>query len=101
MEKKGPLIAGIELGGTKCIALLGSGPHDVRAQRTIATTAPEATLAAVEAVLDDWTFDAIGVASFGPLQLDRAAADYGAITATTKVGWSGTDLVQRLERRYA
>ncbi|WP_199560070.1 ROK family protein [Sphingomonas psychrotolerans] len=95
-----PLIAGIELGGTKCIALLGTGPDDVRAQRTIPTTDPEATLAAIEAALDEWTFDAIGIASFGPLQLDSVAADFGAITATTKPGWTGTDLVRRLERRY-
>ena len=101
MGIKGPLIAGIELGGTKCIALLGTGPADVRAQLTIPTTDPEATLAAIEAALDGWAFDAIGVASFGPLQLDPAAADYGAITATTKPGWTGTDLVRRLEGRYA
>lgn len=100
MGTKGPLIAGIELGGTKCIALLGTGPADVRAQLTIPTTDPGTTLAAIEAALDGWQFDAIGVASFGPLQLDRAAADYGAITATTKPGWTGTDLVRRLEGRY-
>ena len=95
-----PLIAGLELGGTKCIALLGTGPADVREQRTIATTDPATTLREIEAVLDGWTFDAIGIASFGPLQLDTGAPDYGAITATTKPGWSGTDLVRRLERRY-
>ncbi|AQR73953.1 ROK family protein [Sphingomonas sp. LM7] len=95
-----PRIAGIELGGTKCIVLLGTGPDDVRGQHMIPTTDPAATLAAIEAVLDGWEFDALGVASFGPLQLDRSAADYGAITATTKPGWTGTDLVRRLERRY-
>jgi fructokinase len=100
MTSIAPLIAGIELGGTKCIALLGTGPDDVRAQRTVPTTDPETTLAAIEAVLDGWTFDAIGIASFGPLQLDPAAADFGAVTATTKPGWTGTDLVRRLERRY-
>ncbi|MDV3458922.1 ROK family protein [Sphingomonas sp. HF-S4] len=95
-----PLIAGVELGGTKCIATLGTGPGDVRAQQTIPTTDPETTLAAIEAVLDGWRFDAIGVASFGPLQLDTGAPDYGAITVTTKPGWSGTDLVRGLDRRY-
>lgn len=95
-----PLIAGVELGGTKCIATLGTGPGDVRAQQTIASTDPATTLAAIEAVLDGWAFDAVGVASFGPLQLDADAPDYGAITATTKPGWTGTDLVRRLEQRY-
>jgi fructokinase len=100
MTSIAPLIAGIELGGTKCIALLGTGPDDVRAQRTVPTTDPETTLTAIEAALDAWTFDAIGVASFGPLQLDPAAADFGAVTATTKPGWTGTELVRWLERRY-
>jgi len=95
-----PTIAGIELGGTKCIVLLGTGPADVRAQQTIPTTDPATTLAAIEAVLDGWSFDAVGVASFGPLQLDTGAPDYGAVTATTKPGWSGTDLVRRLAARY-
>jgi fructokinase len=58
------------------------------------------TLAALEAVLDRWSFDVIGVASFGPVGLDPARADYGSVTATTKPGWSGTDLIRRLEQRY-
>lgn len=96
-----PLIAGLELGGTKCVALLGTGPDDVRARETIPTTDPAATLAAIEAVLDGWEFDAIGVASFGPLELNPAMLAFGSITATTKPGWTGTDLVNRLKARYA
>ncbi|UZK64630.1 ROK family protein [Sphingomonas sp. M1-B02] len=95
------LIAGLELGGTKCVAVLATGPTDVREQIVIPTTDPATTLAAIEAVLDRWAFDAIGIGSFGPLELDPRAADFGSITATTKPGWTGTDLVRRLERRYA
>lgn len=94
------LIAGIELGGTKCVALLATGPDDVRDRVTVPTTDPEVTLAALEAVLDRWSFDGIGVASFGPVGLDPARPDYGMVTATTKPGWTGTDLVGRLTQRY-
>lgn len=94
-------IAGLELGGTKCVATLGSGPGDVREQHVVPTTDPATTLAAIEAVLDGWTFDAIGIASFGPIELNPARPDFGSITATTKPGWSGTDLTRRLGARYA
>jgi fructokinase len=94
-----PLIAGIELGGTKCVVILASGPDDVRAQERIPTHDPVTTLAAIEAVLDGWTFDALGIASFGPLDLDPASGTFGSITATTKPGWTGTDLVRRLAAR--
>lgn len=101
MTDDAPLIAGVELGGTKCIAILGSGPDDVIDERRIPTTTPETTLAAIEAVLDDWSgFAAIGIASFGPISIDRRATDYGHVTVTTKPGWSGTDVGVRLARRY-
>lgn len=93
------LIAGVELGGTKVICVLASGPDDVRDRVTIATTDPETTLGAVEQVLRRWSgYDALGIASFGPVALDRGAANYGSITATTKAGWSDTDVATRLSR---
>jgi fructokinase len=95
-----PLIAGLELGGTKCVAILASGPDDVRERDRVPTTTPAETLAAIEAILDRWKFDAIGVASFGPLELNPAMTDYGSITATTKPGWTGTDLLRRLQARF-
>ena len=92
-----PLIAGIELGGTKCICILATGPDDIRDEVRISTTTPEETLAAIEAVLGRWSgYAALGIASFGPVSIDPAAPDYGFITATTKPGWSNTDVGQRL-----
>jgi fructokinase len=95
-----PLVAGVELGGTKCICILGTGPGDVRDQVRIPTVDPEATLAEIEKVLSGWRrahhFDSIGIASFGPVGLDAAARDYGFITSTTKPGWRDTDVLSRL-----
>jgi fructokinase len=94
-----PLIAGVELGGTKVICVLASGPGDVRETVHIPTTTPDESLGAVEDVLRRWTgYQALGIASFGPVSLDKTAADYGFITATTKAHWSNTDVGQRLAR---
>ncbi len=96
-----PLVAGIELGGTKCICILARGPDQIEETVRIPTTRPEETLAAIEAVLDRWSgFVAIGIASFGPVSIDRHAGDYGHITSTPKPGWAGTDIAGRLHRRY-
>ncbi|RZJ80916.1 MAG: ROK family protein, partial [Brevundimonas sp.] len=74
------MVAGIELGGTKSICVLGTGPDDIRAEARIATTDPVTTLDAVDEVMRRWhdkhSFKAVGVASFGPLQLDPASPDY-------------------------
>lgn len=86
-----PLIAGIELGGTKCICILGRSPDDILAEERIATTDPDTTLSSVEAVLTGWQkehpFEALGIASFGPLDFETSQ-----IVRTTKPGWSGADL---------
>lgn len=96
-----PLIAGVELGGTKCIAILASGPDRVLEEVRIPTTTPDETLPALEAALDGWReVAAIGIASFGPIAIDRQSALYGRITSTPKPHWSGTDVARRLEARY-
>lgn len=96
-----PLIAGVELGGTKCIAILSSGPDTILEEVRVPTTRPEETLPALEAALDGWQeFAAIGIASFGPVSIDPAAGDYGRITSTPKPHWANTDIARRLAARY-
>lgn len=92
--------AGVEMGGTKCVCLLATGPDDIRDEVRIPTTTPAETLAAIGAVLTRWQaqhgFRAIGVGSFGPLELDPASSNYGALVNTPKPGWSGANLLAGL-----
>jgi fructokinase len=64
----------------------------------IETTNAANTLARIRAVLDahKGQFEAIGMASFGPVRLDRSAPDWGKILKTPKPGWAGADLVTSL-----
>lgn len=89
--------AGVEMGGTKCVCILGTGPTDIRAQEVLPTGDPATTLGAIAQVLERWQatlgkFEAIGVASFGPLDLRRDSRTYGRIGTTPKERWTGTDL---------
>jgi fructokinase len=90
--------AGVELGGTKCVAILARGPDEVLARETVPTTSPEETLGALAGMLSKWQFDSLGVASFGPVDLDPDSATYGHITSTPKPGWAGTDVLGPLQR---
>ena len=98
----GPLYGGIEAGGTKFICAVGSGPEQIISKTRIATTTPDETLEQVVHFFRPFaierTISRIGVGSFGPLDLDPASGTYGSITATTKPGWSNTDIVGRLQR---
>ncbi|MFM9976440.1 MAG: ROK family protein [Sphingomonadaceae bacterium] len=86
-----PLVGAVELGGTKINCAIGTGPDDIRAELVVPTTQPEATLGAVTAFLQAQAgLTAIGIASFGPVCLDRASAQWGHIVHTTKPHWSHT-----------
>ncbi len=99
------LLAGVELGGTKCVCILGTGPDDVRAIERLPTGEREETLRQIESVLERWRQQfgaprALGIASFGPIDLKPGSATWGYITSTPKPGWRDTDIAQRLGRRF-
>lgn len=99
-----PMLAGVELGGTKVFALRARG-REIIERVSIPTTSPQETLAATVAVLKRWwaeeAFAALGIASFGPLRLDRAAADFGHMLPTPKPGWSGADIYGALTHEFS
>jgi len=99
------LLAGVELGGSKCICVLGTGAHDIHTQVELPTQSPEHTLCKIEAVLDDWrarqsSFSALGLAAFGPLDMRHDSPHFGWVARTVKPGWSDTELLGRFARRY-
>lgn len=94
--------AGVELGGTKCVAMLARGPEEILARESVPTTSPEETLGALESIVFEWQrqhgFDALGIASFGPIDLNWDSPRWGHILTGTKPGWSGADVAPRLAR---
>lgn len=100
-----PLYGCIEAGGTKFVLGVARDHETLLRTTRIPTTKPAETLGATLAFFNDastefGSFAAIGIASFGPVSLDRNAPDWGHITATPKPGWSGTDLAGAIGRAF-
>ena len=96
---EGARIAGVELGGTKCIVVLAIEGRIV-ARETLPTLAPGTTLPAINAILRSWQEDApleaLGIASFGPLQLNPSRENFGCMLRTPKPGWTGARISDAL-----
>jgi fructokinase len=95
----------VEAGGTKFVVAIGNDRGEILAQERFPTADPHSTLANMHAFLRQpgaafGPLAAIGLASFGPVDLDRASARYGCIGRTPKAGWSGTDMVGSLAREF-
>jgi fructokinase len=93
-----PLYGGIEAGGTKFVCAVGTGPQDLTFKR-ILTTTPEETIGRVVAFFREHEgISAIGIGSFGPLDLNPSSSTYGYIASTPKPGWAFTDLAGGIKR---
>ena len=104
MDQESPILAAIEAGGTKFVVALGT-EAGVIVSETVDTTTPRETLDNVMSWLDaasqkHGAFRAIGVGSFGPVDLDPTSPTYGGITTTPKPGWQNVPLVSALEDRF-
>jgi fructokinase len=93
---------GIETGGSKWECAVGTGPDDLRAAVTIATTTPAETIEQTVAFFErEGPVDAIGIGSFGPVDRHLASPTWGHITTTPKPGWANTDVGQEIRRRLS
>jgi fructokinase len=95
----------VEAGGTKFVVAIGDERGQILARERFATADPLSTLAAVESFLRQRSqavgkLAAIGIASFGPVELDKNSAHYGFIGQTPKAGWRGTDIAGSLSRQF-
>ncbi len=91
------LFGAVEAGGTKFVLAIGRGHDDIIAQTQIPTTSPGETLQrTIEWFQAQGGIVALGIASFGPVDLDPASLQWGTITDTPKPGWSQASVAARL-----
>jgi fructokinase len=92
---------GIEAGGTKFVCAVGNSPDIIRAKIQFPTTTPSETIArAVDFFRKEAPGEelkAVGIGSFGPLDLDPASSTYGHITATPKPGWADVNIPEMVK----
>ncbi len=92
------LYGAVEAGGTKFVCIVGTGPNDIRSETRFPTTTPDATLQRTLEFLRSaqqqlGPLSAVGIASFGPVDLHVGSPTYGHITSTPKHGWANVDVV--------
>ena len=101
------LYGGIEAGGTRFTCAVATTPDPMVEPRVsqletyeVPTTTPEETLGKVADFFREHDLEALGIASFGPIELRRGLPKYGYITTTPKPGWKDVDLVQYFQRTF-
>jgi fructokinase len=91
-------LGGIEAGGTKFVCSAGHPPDELE-MAEIPTTTPEETIGRVlEFFRPRLPFRAVGIASFGPIDLDPSSSTFGFITWTPKLAWRNFDFVGSIRK---
>lgn len=100
-----PLYAAIEAGGTKFVCTIAHDVERIVEETVIRTRSPESTLSEVQQFLFSarrrlGALSAIGLAAFGPVDLDENSADFGRLRVTPKDGWSNVSFLEPLRAVY-
>ena len=91
-------LGALEAGGTKMVCAIGDETGKIYDQVSIPTEPPDVTIPKLIEYFEKNTVDALGIASFGPVELDPKAPNYGYITTTTKVAWRNFDMAGSFAR---
>lgn len=94
------MLGAIEAGGTKFVVAVSEPDLSIVERVSFPTTNPEETFKNVFKFFDQYDLDAIGVGSFGPIDVNVNSSTYGYVTSTPKPGWQNTDFVGQLKDRY-
>lgn len=90
-------LAAVEGGGTTWVAVIvEDNPSNIVDRAEFVTDEPTVTLQLIKEWLLRKQFDAIGIASFGPIDCRVSSPTFGYITSTPKPNWGHTDVLKLL-----
>ncbi|WP_409293773.1 ROK family protein [Peribacillus sp. SCS-26] len=95
------MLGAIEAGGTKFVCAVGDESGKVLDKIQIPTTVPEETMPGVIQFFKEHQVEAIGIGSFGPIDINTGSASYGNITSTPKEGWRDYPLLGAVKDTFS
>lgn len=94
------MLGAIEAGGTKFICAVGTSEGELIERVQIDTNTPEETMPKVIRFFKKHSITAIGIGSFGPIDIQKTSPTYGQITSTPKKGWRNYPFVQTMQEAF-
>ena len=82
----------LEAGGTKMVCAVGDEAGHIGKRAVFPTRTPDETVPEMLAFFEKEQIEAIGIASFGPVDLRVGSDTWGYITSTPKNGWANYDI---------
>lgn len=95
------MLGAIEAGGTKFVCAVGDESGNLIERIQIPTTIPEETIPMVIDFFNKFSIKAIGIASFGPIDVNKESATYGNITSTPKTAWRDYPFVHVFKEHFS
>ncbi|MBS4200418.1 ROK family protein [Bacillus sp. FJAT-49732] len=91
------MLGAIEAGGTKFVCAVGTEDGTIIERVKIDTLTPEKTMHEVIHFFKKFDLKALGIGSFGPVDIDKNSRTYGNITSTPKPGWTNFPFLKTIE----
>ncbi|CAM3145150.1 Fructokinase [Lactococcus hircilactis] len=88
----------IEAGGTKFVLAVGDENNKILKSTQIKTTLPDETIKKTLSFFKENPVDALGIGSFGPIDITPDSPTYGYITSTPKKGWTNYNLLAKIQK---
>lgn len=90
-------LGALEAGGTKMVCAIGDETGTILEQVSIPTLTPEETMPKIIEYFRDKDIEALGVAAFGPVDVNPESSTYGKILDTPKLAWRQYPLLSTLK----
>ena len=88
----------LEAGGTKMIVAIGDENGKILEKASFPTLTPSETMPKMIDFFKDKEIVSLGIACFGPIDLNKKSKTYGYITSTPKLDWRNYDIVGEFKK---
>lgn len=86
------ILGALEAGGTKMVCAIGNEHGTLTDRITVPTESPEIIIPRLTDYFKSHNIEALGIGTFGPVDLNPDSRTYGCITTTPKLSWANYNI---------